>query len=107
MSYAEDGPAYDPEETRTRPMRDRDAPPTVADRIDQLDKLLHVIGEQVDRASERLSPILRPERPIPALAGGGGADDVSSEVSARLSRIAGHADHLGRGLRELLDRVDL
>lgn len=109
--YGGDEPAYAPEESvegparRTRPMRDRDEP-SVSQRIDDLDKLLHVIGEQVERAADRLGPILRPERPTPALAGDG-ADDVSSELSARLSRMASHADHLGRNLRELLERVDL
>lgn len=104
-------PEPDPSEqdtrVRTRPMRDRDAPTSVAERVDELDKLLHTVGEQIERAADRLGPILRPERPVPALAVGGSTDDVSSELSARLSRIAGHADHLGRNLRELLDRVDL
>lgn len=107
MSYSEDGPAYDPEETRarTRPMRDRDAPRGAGERLDELDRYLHLLGEQVDRASEQLGPILQPERPSPALAGS--TDDVSSELSARLARMGSHADSLGRRLRELLDRVDL
>jgi hypothetical protein len=99
----------DPEETRVRarPKRDRDATPRVTDRIDDLEKTLYKIGEQIERAADRLAPILQPEPPTPTLGEVRGEEPTESELSARVHRLTAHATHLGRHLGTLLDRVDL
>lgn len=102
-----DEPAYDPEERDTRAAGKRRDVRGIAERVDDLDRVLHLIGQQIERATEQLGPILQPERPSAALGEVRGGDEVESELSARLHRLTTHGDRLARDLRELLDRVDL
>ena len=94
-------------EVRNRPQRDSDRRGGIERALDDLDKGLALIGEQVDRIDGVLGPILGPPRPTPADALLGGDSDEGSALRDRLDSAARHARSMAAHLRERLDRVDL
>jgi len=91
---------------RERLRKQRDAR-RVEQALDDLDRQLMALAEQIERASGTLGPVLVPPRPIPAegmIADSGGD---SSALRDRLDAAAARAHALTGSLREVLDRVDL
>jgi hypothetical protein len=84
-----------PQETRSLPRRQ-----------ERLEKGLAVLDECLDRLAERLDPVIGPEHPSPALAGGGPTED-SSDLGRALDHYADRLEMLTGRLGYLTDRIDL
>lgn len=77
-------------------------------KLDNLEKHLAHLGEQVERAEEKLGAALRPERPHPVAGEIGSADRPDeSDLAIRLDSMGSRLSSLRHRLSELLDRVDL
>jgi hypothetical protein len=106
MSYAEpDTDSLDAIQMRD-PRARRQGRGGIERALDDLDKGLSMLAEQVERADMTLGPILGPATPQPADAA---LTEVAerSAVAERIDGAAARAATLARALRERLDRVDL
>lgn len=89
-----------------RPRRtDRDQPP-VASALDRLTKLTSALEVAAAELGERISPVLGPSRPEPAM-GEVRADSDSSELAARLHSLADAAENTLHRLGSYSRRVEL
>jgi methyl-accepting chemotaxis protein len=92
---------------RARADRDEIAQPgqTLERRIARLETTLDSIGNRSDRLTERLAPILSPERPTPGLISQ--ASEDTSTLGRMLDQFGDQAEALADALSRLTDRVDL
>lgn len=90
------------EERPQRPQESRSLPR----RQERLEKALAVLDERLDRLAERLDPVIGPERPVTALAGGGPQED-SSDLGRALDHYADRLELLAGRLGHLTERIDL
>jgi hypothetical protein len=85
----------------------RDGSASVDSRMERVDKALAGLDNELDRIGERLLPVLGPERPSPALAGGGSSDEPGSDLGRALEHYADRMQALTSRLSYLTDRLDL
>lgn len=78
---------------------------TLERRIARLETTLDSIGNRSDRLTERLAPILSPERPTPGLISQ--ASEDTSTLGRMLDQFGDQAEALADALSRLADRVDL
>lgn len=72
-----------------------------------IEEALNRLDTEEDRLAETLAPVLGPERPSPALAGGGSADDPGSDLGRALEHYASRIDAYAARLAYTIDRIDL
>jgi hypothetical protein len=96
-------------ESRERPLRRDGSRPTdgLAGRQDRISREQSRLEESIDLLGERLGPVLGPERPSAALAGGDSTEDRGSDLGRFLEHVATREEmHVAR-LRNLIERIDL
>jgi len=76
-------------------------------RQDALWRAIETLDNTLDSLSERLRPVLLPERPTPAMASIDGEPEDRSDLSAFLDHAAARVNLLGERAAELSGRVDL
>jgi hypothetical protein len=106
MSYG-DEPTRDYEAERDVRARVRQERGGLNARQDSAWRAMETLDNALDTLSSRLSAVLLPERPTPALAGLSQDPSDVSEHGAYLDRLTERLEALGRRVSELSDRIDL
>lgn len=98
---------YDGDTEEARPRLRRDGGKALAHRQASIEEGLGRLDSELDRLGEAVAPILGPERPSPALAGGGSSDEPGSDLGRALEHYSSRLNQLTSRLSYLTDRLDL
>lgn len=110
MSYEETAQASygDAREERDRDSLNRAAKgePPIERELDRADKAARLLDDALTRLNGRLTPVLGPERPEPALGEVRQSDDAS-QLTNRLAELADRLEHLGALADRTYRRIEL